>query len=170
MSTVSQYSSPLADKEAHLNRCVFIEMYMSWWYLISIRYHSFIYREILSISTIKLVLQTYWRVWVEDCDTHRCIISTKKYSPRNCSVLSLQRLLICFDACINMVTCARTLVPLDPFFHNNCTNILLFKGKITPMTVLKARQMGYYVMVSLWFESLLTDTRFRFLYFRVNNC
>ena len=34
----------------------------------------------------------------------------------------------------------------------------------------KDRQMGHYVMVSLWCDFLLTNTRFRFLYFRVNNC
>ena len=30
--------------------------------------------------------------------------------------------------------------------------------------------MGQCAMVSLWFESLLTNTRFRVLYFRMNNC
>ena len=34
----------------------------------------------------------------------------------------------------------------------------------------KGTQMGHYVMVSLWCESLLTNTRFHFLYFRMNNC
>ena len=32
------------------------------------------------------------------------------------------------------------------------------------------RQMGHYVMVSLWCESLSNNTRFCFLYFRMNNC
>ena len=29
--------------------------------------------------------------------------------------------------------------------------------------IFKARQMGHYVMVSLWYESLLTNTRFLFI-------
>ena len=30
--------------------------------------------------------------------------------------------------------------------------------------------MGHFVMVSLWCASLLTNTRFRFLYFRIKTC
>ena len=33
----------------------------------------------------------------------------------------------------------------------------------------KARQIGHYVMVSLWCESLLTNTRFRFFIFEWTN-
>ena len=33
----------------------------------------------------------------------------------------------------------------------------------------KGRQMGYFAMVSLWCESLLTNTRFRVLYLKMNN-
>ena len=36
-------------------------------------------------------------------------------------------------------------------------------------TYLKARQMGRCVNVSLWCESLSTNSRFRVLYFRMNN-
>ena len=35
---------------------------------------------------------------------------------------------------------------------------------------LKASQMGHFVMISLWCASLSTNTRFRFLYFRIINC
>ena len=38
------------------------------------------------------------------------------------------------------------------------------------VTNFKARQIGHYVMGSLLCESLLTNTRFHFLYFRMNNC
>ena len=34
----------------------------------------------------------------------------------------------------------------------------------------KARRMGHYGMVSLWCASLLTDSRFSVLYFKMNNC
>ena len=34
----------------------------------------------------------------------------------------------------------------------------------------KDRQMGHYAMVSLLCESLLTNTKFRILHFRVTNC
>ena len=34
----------------------------------------------------------------------------------------------------------------------------------------KFRQMGHYVMVSFLCESLLNNTKFRFLYFSKNNC
>ena len=37
---------------------------------------------------------------------------------------------------------------------------LLFKGSRT----------GHFVKVSLWYASLLINTRFRFLYFRISNC
>ena len=30
--------------------------------------------------------------------------------------------------------------------------------------------MGHFVMVSVWSTSLSTNARFRFLYFRMNNC
>ena len=39
-----------------------------------------------------------------------------------------------------------------------------------PNPNLKASQIGHYVMVSAWCASLSTNTRFRFLYFRINNC
>ena len=29
---------------------------------------------------------------------------------------------------------------------------------------------GHFVKVSLWYASLLTNTRFRFVYFRINHC
>ena len=37
-------------------------------------------------------------------------------------------------------------------------------------TCFKGSRTGYFVKVSLWYASLLTNTRFRFLYFRVSNC
>ena len=38
------------------------------------------------------------------------------------------------------------------------------------MLVLKASQMGHSVKVSLSCDSLLINTRFHFLYFRMSNC
>ena len=35
---------------------------------------------------------------------------------------------------------------------------------------LKGSRTGHSVKVSLWYASLLTNTRFRFLYFRISNC
>ena len=35
---------------------------------------------------------------------------------------------------------------------------------------LKGGRMGHFIKVSLWYASLLTNTRFRFLYFRISNC
>ena len=52
-------------------------------------------------------------------------------------------------------------LPTLPIFRpKGQTNLLYFKGG----------QMGHYDMVSLWYASLLTNTRFRFLFFRMNNC
>ena len=34
----------------------------------------------------------------------------------------------------------------------------------------KGSRTGHSVKVSLWYASLLTNTRFRFLYFRISNC
>ena len=48
-----------------------------------------------------------------------------------------------------------------------CNGHIIFLVQIISI---KGRQMGQYVMVSLWCESLLTNTRFRFLYFRMNTC
>ena len=36
--------------------------------------------------------------------------------------------------------------------------------------IIKGSRTGHFVKVSLWHASLLTNTRFRFLYFRVSNC
>ena len=35
---------------------------------------------------------------------------------------------------------------------------------------LKCSRTGHFVKVSLWYASLLINTRFRFLYFRISNC
>ena len=35
---------------------------------------------------------------------------------------------------------------------------------------LKGSRTGHFVKVSLWYTSLLTNARFRFLYFRISNC
>ena len=46
----------------------------------------------------------------------------------------------------------------------------LHRLALTSIHSLKASQMGHFVMVSLWCASLSTNTRFRFLYFRMKNC
>ena len=45
----------------------------------------------------------------------------------------------------------------------------LFVSLFWSVVLFKGRQMGHYVKVSLWCESLLTNTRFRVPYFRMNN-
>ena len=35
---------------------------------------------------------------------------------------------------------------------------------------LKGSRTGHFVKVSIWYASLLTNSRFRFLYFRISNC
>ena len=35
---------------------------------------------------------------------------------------------------------------------------------------IKGSRTGHFVKVSLWYASLLTNTRFRYLYFRISNC
>ena len=37
-------------------------------------------------------------------------------------------------------------------------------------TIFKGRRMCHFVMVSLWYESLSTNTEFRGFYFKMNNC
>ena len=51
-----------------------------------------------------------------------------------------------------------------------CPVLLSVKEGHIATVSFKASQMGHFVMVSLWYVSLSTNTRFGFLYFRMNNC
>ena len=39
-----------------------------------------------------------------------------------------------------------------------------------PENMLKGSRMGHSVKASLWYDSLLINTRFRFLYLKMSNC
>ena len=55
----------------------------------------------------------------------------------------------------------------EPKQNQQLLKILLWDGLVCYL--FKASQMGHFVMVSLWGTSLSINTRFRFLYFRMNN-
>ena len=50
------------------------------------------------------------------------------------------------------------------------TVIVLFSFRLRTGHFVKGSRTGHFVMVSLWYASLLTNTRFHFLYFRLSSC
>ena len=60
-----------------------------------------------------------------------------------------------------------TLIEISNNFIQLC-NVMKTSSKM--IQNFKASQMGLFVMVFLWCASLSTNTRFCFLYFRMNNC
>ena len=50
--------------------------------------------------------------------------------------------------------------------NSDICKILVFKK----LNKVKGSRTGHSVKVFLWYASLLTNTRFRFLYFRISNC
>ena len=53
---------------------------------------------------------------------------------------------------------------------SKCTILPKKFNLVRPDSMVKGRQMGHCVMISPWCEPLLTNTIFRFVYFRMNNC
>ena len=59
----------------------------------------------------------------------------------------------------------------------NEENVKLFKERLSDVNWpnmcssedVKGNRTGHFVKVSLWYASLLTNTRFRFLHFRISN-
>ena len=77
---------------------------------------------------------------------------------------------------VGVCVCATEVLHFRPMPHDSSV-FVVFKAEkqntllyIWKWAIRHLIQMGHCVMVSVWCESLLTNTRFRVLYFRMNNC
>ena len=76
-----------------------------------------------------------------------------------------------FDLLNTLVAILKTIL-LDCIFYQpkSKNNGLKFLDYFSDNNKLKGIRTGHFVKVSLWYASWLTNTRFRFLYFRICNC
>ena len=79
---------------------------------------------------------------------------------------SLKSLHILFDKYFNHIEKIDRSLELHFYIQSICILYLQCNNNAH----FKARQMGHYGMVSVWCASLLTDTIFRVLYFKTNDC